>query len=61
MPDLTSPNGHNDHEQHAQLPNDDRQLVMDILRYGADCEVLGPKSLREAVRRELREAAAGYR
>jgi predicted DNA-binding transcriptional regulator YafY len=39
---------------------DDRELLMDILKYGADCEVLEPESLRGAVQRELREAAARY-
>jgi len=39
---------------------DDRELVMDILRYGADCEVLGPPALRKAVARELREALGRY-
>ena len=39
---------------------DDRELVMDILRYGADCEVLGPPALRKAVTRELREALGRY-
>ena len=39
---------------------DDRELIMDILRYGADCEVLGPPALRKAVARELRKATARY-
>jgi predicted DNA-binding transcriptional regulator YafY len=39
---------------------DDRELIMDILRYGADCEVLGPAKLRNAVRRELHKAAQRY-
>jgi predicted DNA-binding transcriptional regulator YafY len=39
---------------------DDRELIMDILRYGADCEVVGPPALRKAVARELREAATRY-
>jgi predicted DNA-binding transcriptional regulator YafY len=30
--------------------SDDRELLGDILRYGADVEVLGPKSLRESVK-----------
>ena len=39
---------------------DPRELVMDILRHGSQAEVLGPKALREAVRRELRETADMY-
>jgi acyl-CoA thioesterase YciA len=31
-----SSNEHNDHEQHAQLPNDDRQLVMRVMPMPAD-------------------------
>ena len=37
------------------------ELVMDILKYGADVEVLAPKSLREAVARQLEAAARPYR
>jgi predicted DNA-binding transcriptional regulator YafY len=37
------------------------ELVMDVLRYGADVEVLAPRSLREAVARELLAAAGTYR
>jgi predicted DNA-binding transcriptional regulator YafY len=36
------------------------ELVMDVLKYGAGVEVLAPASLREAVARELRSAAAVY-
>lgn len=33
-----------------ELPyHDDRELVMDVLRHGADVEVLGPAELRAAV------------
>ncbi len=39
---------------------DDRELMMDILKYGADCEVLGPKQLRLAVAKELRKSAQYY-
>ena len=38
----------------------DVELVMDVLRYGADVEVLEPASLREQVRSALTEAAARY-
>jgi predicted DNA-binding transcriptional regulator YafY len=36
------------------------ELVMDILKYGADVEVLSPDSLREAVAKQLRAAAQLY-
>jgi predicted DNA-binding transcriptional regulator YafY len=39
---------------------DDRELVMDILRHGADVEVVEPKSLREEIVRRLREALQQY-
>jgi len=39
---------------------DDRELIMDILKYGADCEVLGPAKLRSAVRKQLLKAAQHY-
>ena len=34
--------------------------MMDILKYGADCEVLAPKALREAVKERLGKAVAVY-
>lgn len=37
--------------------SDDRELLQDILRYGADVEVLAPDSLRWKVIQRLREAA----
>lgn len=37
------------------------ELVMDILRYGADVEVLAPPALREEVAAELARASARYR
>ena len=40
--------------------SDDRELIMDILRHGADVEVLGPSPLRERVRTALAEAAKLY-
>jgi predicted DNA-binding transcriptional regulator YafY len=44
-----------------ELPySDPRELVMDILRHGAEVEVVAPVSLREAVAAELRRAAARY-
>lgn len=44
-----------------ELPyNDDRELVMDILRHGAEVEVIAPEQLRERVRQELGAALARY-
>ena len=39
---------------------DHRELIMDILKYGADVEVLGPESLRQLVREEHKRAARTY-
>jgi predicted DNA-binding transcriptional regulator YafY len=41
--------------------SDPRELVMDVLRYGPDVEVLAPDALRGAVREQLEQAAARYR
>jgi len=42
-----------------ELPfSDTRELMMDVLKYGADVEVLGPASLRSAVADEVRRMAA---
>ncbi len=44
-----------------ELPySDPRELVMDVLRHGAEVEVLAPASLRAAVASELARAAARY-
>lgn len=40
---------------------DDRELVMDILRHGAEVEVIRPAALRRAVKKELRRALGLYR
>lgn len=40
--------------------SDDRELVMDILKYGADVEVLGPVTLRKRVGETLRKAGRRY-
>ncbi len=37
-----------------------RELLMDILRYGADVEVLAPDSLREVVKRAIEKALKKY-
>jgi predicted DNA-binding transcriptional regulator YafY len=39
---------------------DDRELVMEILKYGADVEVLSPAALRKRVLEASRKAAARY-
>jgi predicted DNA-binding transcriptional regulator YafY len=39
---------------------DHRELLMDILKYGADCEVLAPPVLRKRVCEELAKTAALY-
>ena len=40
---------------------EDRELVMEILKYGADVEVVGPAPLRNRVREALARAAERYR
>lgn len=45
-----------------QVPySDDRELLMDILKYGPDVEVVAPESLRRTVANRVREMAARYR
>ena len=45
-----------------ELPySNDRELIMDILRYGPDVEVLGPEKLRTAVLAALGDAVKKYR
>ena len=39
---------------------EDRELVMEILKYGADVEVVGPTALRTRVREALTQAAGRY-
>ncbi len=39
---------------------DDRELLIDILKYGADLEVLAPAALRVKVRARLGAALALY-
>ena len=40
--------------------SDDRELLMDILKYGPDVEVLRPAALRDKVRKQLEIARAQY-
>lgn len=39
---------------------DDRELLMDILKYGGDCQVIAPPSLRKRVAAELQRGLAQY-
>jgi len=39
---------------------DHRELILDILRYGPDVEVLEPPELREQVRTQLTKALERY-
>ncbi|MHB1201236.1 MAG: WYL domain-containing protein, partial [Polaromonas sp.] len=39
---------------------DHRELIMDILKHGAHCEVLGPASLRQAVVEEVKKMGMKY-
>lgn len=41
--------------------SDPRELVMDILKYGADVDVTAPEDLRSAVKEQLELAAGQYR
>jgi predicted DNA-binding transcriptional regulator YafY len=44
-----------------QIPYaDDRELVMDILRHGGDCEVISPPELRQRVKLELKRVSKFY-
>jgi predicted DNA-binding transcriptional regulator YafY len=44
-----------------ELPyHDDRELVMDVLRHGADVEVVGPGELRRAVLRHAKAVVGRY-
>ena len=50
-----------DGNYHLQLPYcDERELLMDILKYGPDVEVLGPASLRQAVMERLQSSLNQY-
>jgi predicted DNA-binding transcriptional regulator YafY len=40
---------------------DHRELMMDILKYGADCEVVGPAELREQVAAQVEMVVQKYR
>ena len=40
--------------------SEDRELLMEILRYGADAEVLSPPALRKKAREQLAAALKRY-
>jgi len=40
---------------------DDRELIMDIMKYGGDCEVIEPEVLQARVEAEFELALARYR
>ena len=47
---------------HLEIPYaDDRELLMDILKFGPDVEVLEPPALRKRVAEQLTAAAKHYR
>lgn len=53
----TQPDG----SYHLQIPySDHRELIMDILKHGAHCEVLEPQSLRSAVVEEVKRMGEKY-
>ncbi|HRC58073.1 MAG TPA: WYL domain-containing protein, partial [Kofleriaceae bacterium] len=39
---------------------DDRELIMDILKYGGDCTVIEPAGLKARVAEELRRGLENY-
>lgn len=41
--------------------SNDKELIMDILKYGADVEVIAPDALKKAVKIQLNAAASQYR
>ena len=40
---------------------DDRELIMDIMRYGAECEVISPPELAKRIEMEAESLLALYR
>ena len=52
---------HEDGSYELRVPyNDPRELLMDILKYGSDVEVMRPASLRREIRARLAAAVARY-
>lgn len=40
---------------------DNRELIMDIMKYGSDCQVIEPEALQASVAQELRRGLMNYR
>ena len=40
--------------------SDDRELIMDIMKYGGDCSVISPQALVKRVAAELERARSRY-
>ncbi|MER2622355.1 MAG: WYL domain-containing protein [Accumulibacter sp.] len=40
---------------------DNRELIMDIMKYGSDCQVIEPEALQASVAQELRRGLKNYR
>jgi predicted DNA-binding transcriptional regulator YafY len=60
--DAAEVQAHEDGSVILRIPyNRNTELIMEILRYGPDCEVIEPASLREAVVERLNAALSGYR
>ena len=53
---------HKDGSSELKVPySDDRELIMDILKYGGDCTVIGPRALRQRVANAAARTLALYR
>ncbi len=53
---------HPDGSYTLRLPYaDDRELIGDILRFGADVQVIGPESLRQRMREQIERMRTSYR
>jgi len=57
---MTSYNAHSKPERGTPPEDGKKELILDILRYGAEAEVLSPRSLRIKVQKQLRRAARLY-
>jgi predicted DNA-binding transcriptional regulator YafY len=57
---MTSYYAHSKPERSTPPEDGKKELILDILRYGAEVEVLSPKSLRIKAQEQLRRAAHLY-